>query len=108
MTAGHLRLRARVLGGLEHPVHFFFEPAVGGILRRVELYRSPQRHKRKGFQDWQDQLERLLGPGEPAAGTTASYVDGVTPMRWRLKKLSVSHEYDDNFGRRERVVFRWG
>jgi len=108
VTAGQLRMRATILGGLEHPVSFYFEPVANGLLRRIELYRSPQRHKRKGFHDWQARLERLLGPGELAGRTTAAHLEGVTPTRWRLKNLVVTHEYDHLFGRHERVVFRWG
>ena len=94
--------------GLKHPLNFYFEPVADGSLRRIGLYRSPQRHRRKGFHDWQSRLERFLGPGEPAEETTAAFMDGVTPARWRFKNLVVTHEYDYHFGHHERVVFRWG
>jgi hypothetical protein len=84
VTAGHVRLRARLLGGLDHPVDFYFEPLVEGILRRIELYRSPERNKRRGFQDWQATLESILGSGKPGEETIASQLDGVTPVMWHL------------------------
>ena len=106
VTAGHVRVRARLLDGLEHPLDFYFEPPVGGTLRRIGLYRSPRHRKRRGFRDWQARLERVLGPGNPAEETIASRVEGVIPARWQIGRLRVTHEYDYHFGLHERIEFQ--
>src|ERR1051325_9152807 len=67
ITAGHFKIRCRLLGGMDSEVHFHFAPRRDGRLTQVEIYRQPKRHRQKGFDDWQARLTALLGVGEKQA-----------------------------------------
>src|SRR2546423_7283347 len=64
ITAGHFKIRCRLLGGIESDVHFHFVPRQEGRFTQVELYRQPKRRRQRGFDDWQARLTTLLGAGE--------------------------------------------
>jgi hypothetical protein len=107
MTPGHLKVRCRLLGGLEHDVHLHFSPRIAGALTQLELYRKPTRKRQKAFDDWQARLEVLLGPSMPltaGAGVGIRY-EYEMPRRWRTGKLEVVHEWYYLTGQHERIRF---
>jgi hypothetical protein len=103
VAAGRLRRRCRLLNGIEGELMFHFGDGVGGQLCEIELLRYPRRHREREFQDLQQRLEHLLGPGERLAPSLA-----IHPPRsqWRIGRLSVVHEYYTATGKdHEKVRF---
>ena len=101
VTAGHLRARCRLLGGLETDVNFHFVPRAAGRFFQVEVYRRPSRHRQRGFDDWQLRLQRILGPGQEQPQRLP--ID--TTFRWKLGRVDVVHEWYYQWGEHERILF---
>ena len=101
VTAGHLRARCGLLGGLDTDIHFHFAPRREGRFFQVELYRRPSRGRQRGFDDWQARLTALLGPGSEQPQRAP--VD--TSFRWKLGRVDVVHEWYVHSGEHERILF---
>jgi len=104
---GRLRLRCRILGGLSSAVDLHFEPGGQRRFRQVELLRTPARHKRREFADMQGRLETWLGPGEAMESNPTARAEGIAPQRWRLGRLTVTHDYYYYSALYEKVLFDW-
>ncbi|HEY2378181.1 MAG TPA: hypothetical protein VGH98_19550 [Gemmatimonadaceae bacterium] len=103
VVAGRLRQRCRLLGGLDADLTFHFSPIAGGQLREIELLRHPKRHREREFDDLQQRLERMLGPGERLEPRLGLHPAGA---RWQLGALRVTHEYYTAAGKdHEKVRF---
>jgi len=101
ITAGHLKIRCRLLGGIESDVHFHFLPRQEGRFTQVELYRKPKRRRQRDFDDWQAHLTTLLGLGEKQV----SQLPIDTSYHWQLGRVSVTHEWYYLAGEHERILF---
>jgi hypothetical protein len=100
VTAGHYRVRGKAFGGIEHEVNFYFKPSISGGLRQVELKRTPSRHRRKNFEEWQARLESALGPGN----RRSPGIDDVLPSEWSIGPVRVEHNYYYNSGLFEQIL----
>ncbi|WP_395732506.1 hypothetical protein [Prosthecobacter sp.] len=100
ITAGHLKTRCVLFGGLEADVHFHFNPRQNGRFSQVELYRSPQHHRQKAFDDWQTRLIRLFGQGTEQRSQLPMH----TAYKWVIDSVSVIHEWYYHCGEHERIL----
>jgi hypothetical protein len=100
VTSGHYRVRGKAFGGIEHEVSFYFKPSVSGALRQVELKRTPSRHRRRNFEEWQALLESALGSGT----RRPPGIDDVSPSVWSFGSVRVEHNYYYNTGLFEQIL----
>ena len=88
ITVGHLA-RCRLLEGLETDVHFHFKPRQDGRFFQVEIYRKPQRHRQKAFDEWQTHLVTVFLPCVAVRPTLPIQ----TRYEWDLEDVTVAQDW---------------
>jgi hypothetical protein len=104
VVPGHLRAACRVFGGIDHEVNFYFRPQTNGRFNEIQLYRYPTSQRRRGFNDWQEHLTQMFGPGTPYHSGLFVGDDLIRPTEWTVGSVRIVHDYYHHNVQTEKIV----